>query len=102
MAIGDPDGTDRRPAVHHTHQLELTVAAAPLVLDRIVAVCRARQCAISALQFAAADRHRPGRVLVTFEADAARARVVAHRLAGMPGVLAVSISGARAGIGAAA
>jgi acetolactate synthase small subunit len=78
--------------VHHTHHLELTVADAPLVLDRIVSVCRARRCAISALRFEAADRHRPGRVLVTVEADATRARLAVPRLAAMPGVLAVATS----------
>jgi acetolactate synthase small subunit len=102
VAIGDPGGTDRRPAVHHTHHLELTVTDAPLVLDRIVSLCRARRCTIAALRFEAADRHRPGRVLVTIEADSTRARVVTQRLAAMPGVLAVAASGARAGIGAAA
>jgi acetolactate synthase regulatory subunit len=94
VAIGDPVGPDRRPAVHHTHRLELTVTAAPLVLDRIVSVCRARRCAITALRFEAADRHRPGRVLVTIEADAAQARVATQRLSGMPGVLAVAHRGA--------
>lgn len=88
--------------MHHTHHLELTVADTPLVLDRIVSVCRARQCAIVALRFEAADRHRPGRVLVTIEADAARARLATQRLAAMPGVLAVAGSGEPAHIGAAA
>jgi acetolactate synthase small subunit len=79
--------------VHHTHHLELTVADTPLVLDRVVSVCRARRCAIGALRFEAADRHRPGRVLVTIEADARRARLATQRLAAMPGVLAVAMSG---------
>ena len=79
--------------MHHTHHLELTVADTPLVLDRIVSVCRARQCAITALRFEAADRHRPGRVLVTMEADGARARLATKRLAAMPGVLAAATLG---------
>ena len=95
-------GTDRRPAVRHTHHLELTVADTPLVLDRIVSLCRTRRCAIAALRFEAADRHRPGRVLMTIEADATRARLAKHNLASMPGVLAVATTGARRGIGAAA
>jgi acetolactate synthase small subunit len=93
VAIGDPGGTDRRPAVHHPHHLELTVADTPLVLDRVVSVCRARQCAITALRFEAADRHRPGRVMLTIEADARRAWVATQRLAGLPGVLAVAHRG---------
>ena len=81
--------------MRHTHHLELTVADAPLVLDRIVSVCRARQCTIVALRFEAADRHRPGRVLATLEADAKRARLAAQRLAATPGVLAVAHVGER-------
>ena len=88
--------------MHHTHHLELTVADTPLVLDRIVSLCRARRCTITALRFEAADRHRPGRVLVTMEADATRVRLATQRLAAMPDVLAVATSATRAGIGAAA
>lgn len=76
--------------MRHTHHLELTVADTPLVLDRIVSLCRGRQCAIVALRFEAADRHRPGRVLATIEADGRRARLAAQRLAALPGVLAVA------------
>jgi acetolactate synthase small subunit len=95
MAIGEPGGTDRRPAVHHhTHHLDLTVADTPLVLDRIVSLCRARQCTIVALRFEAADRHRPGRVRVTLAADTRRARIVIQRLAASPGVLAIAHRGA--------
>ena len=80
--------------MHHTHHLELTVTDTPLMLDRIVGVCRARQCTIAALRFEAADRHRPGRVLVTIAGDARRARLATQRLAAMPGVLAVAYRGA--------
>ena len=82
--------------MHQTHHLELTVTDAPLVLDRIVSVCRARRCAIRALRYEAADRHRPGRVIATIEADAPRARLATQRLAAMPGVLAVAHLGERA------
>jgi acetolactate synthase small subunit len=80
--------------VRHTHHLELTVADTPLVLDRIVSLCRARQCTIRALRFEAADRHRPGRVSATLEADARRVRLAAQRLAGLPSVIAVAHVGA--------
>jgi acetolactate synthase small subunit len=76
--------------VRHTHHLELTVADTPLVFDRVVSLCRARQCTIAALRFEAADRHRPGRVLATIDADAKRARLAAQRLRALPGVLAVA------------
>jgi acetolactate synthase small subunit len=82
--------------VRHTHQLELTVTDTPLVLDRVVSLLRTRRCAIVALRFEAADRHRPGRVSVTVEADARRARLATHHLSTMPGVLAVASIGARA------
>jgi acetolactate synthase small subunit len=88
--------------VHHTHHLELTVADTPLVLDRIVSVCRARRCTILALRYEAADRHRPGRVLATIAADAQRARLATQRLAAMPGVLAVAHLGERAQVHAGA
>ena len=81
---------------HNTHHLELTVSDMPLVLDRVVSLCRARQCTIAALRFEAADRHRPGRVLATLEADARRARLAAQRLRALPGVLAVAHLGERA------
>jgi hypothetical protein len=42
-STSERDRPNRRPAVRHTHHLELTVADTPLVLDRIVALCRARQ-----------------------------------------------------------
>jgi acetolactate synthase small subunit len=83
--------------VRHTHHLELTVADTPLVLDRIVSLCRARRCRIVALRFEAADRHRPGRAAATIEADGRRARLAAQRLAALPGVLAVAhLGGERA------
>ena len=79
------------PAVPHDHHhLEMTVADTPLVLDRIVGLCRARRCAIVALRFEAADRHRPGRVLATVHGDTRRVRLVVQRLAALPGVLAVA------------
>ena len=82
--------------MRHTHHLDLTVADMPLVLDRVVSTCRARQCTIAALRFEAADRHRPGRVLATIEADAGRARLAAQRLRALPGVLAVAHIGVHA------
>jgi acetolactate synthase small subunit len=82
--------------VRHTHHLELTVADTPLVLDRVVSLLRTRRCTIVALRFEAADRHRPGRVYATLEADAQRARLATQRLGAMPGVLAVASIGSRA------
>jgi acetolactate synthase small subunit len=81
--------------VRHTHHLELTVADTPLVLDRVVSLLRTRRCTVVALRFEAADRHPPGRVYATLEADAQRARLATQRLAAMPGVLAVASLGSR-------
>jgi acetolactate synthase regulatory subunit len=75
--------------MHLTHHLELTVADAPLVLDRIVSLCRARQCDVIAMHFEAADRHRPGRASVTVRAPARMVRLAAERLAGLADVLSV-------------
>lgn len=56
---------------HNAHHLELTVGDTPLVLDRVVSLCRARQCTIAALHFEAADRHRPAAWSRRFEATPA-------------------------------
>ena len=82
---------------HHTHNLELTVADTPLVLDRVVSTFRGRRCEIVALRYEGADRHRPGRVLATVRADARHARLATQHLQSMPGVLAVAALGAGAG-----
>jgi acetolactate synthase regulatory subunit len=76
--------------MRQTHHLELTVADTPLVLDRVVSVCRARQCTIVALRFEAADRHRPGRVAMTVEGAPRLVALAARRLRGLAGVLAVA------------
>src|SRR4051812_38638883 len=75
--------------MHHTHHLELTLTGAPLVLDRVVSLCRSRRCAGVALPFEAAARHRPGRASVTVRAPARMARLAAERLARLPDVLGV-------------
>ena len=82
--------------MRQTHHLDLTLAATPLVLDRVVSLCRARQCAIVALRYESADRHRPGRVSLTLEGTSRMARIVTQRLAATPGVLAVAHVGERA------
>jgi acetolactate synthase small subunit len=80
--------------MRHTHHLELTVADAPLVLDRVVSLCRSRQCTIVALRYEAADRHRPGRIVMTVQGATRLAHLAAQRLRAVPGVLAVTHSAA--------
>jgi acetolactate synthase regulatory subunit len=75
--------------MNSSHRLELSVAAAPLVVDRVVSVCRARRCPIVALDFQAGDRHRSGSIALTVDANGARARLLEDRLAALADVLAV-------------
>ena len=82
--------------MRQTHHLDLTLADTPLVLDRVVSLCRARQCTILALRYETADRHRPGRVSLTLAGTSRMARIVVQRLAALPGVLAVAHVGERA------
>jgi acetolactate synthase small subunit len=71
------------------HRFEITVTDSPSVLDRIVAVCRSRQCTIVSLHFQAADRHRPGHVSVTMDGTARMARLAVDRLERLVDVVAV-------------
>jgi acetolactate synthase regulatory subunit len=73
-----------------THSLELVVTDGPVVLDRIVSVCRSRRCTVLWLRFHAADRHRSGRVSIGLRADERRARLATRHLAELVEVLGVS------------
>jgi acetolactate synthase small subunit len=79
--------------VPQDHRFEITVTDSPAVLDRIVGVCRSRQCAIVSLHFQAADRHRPGHVSVTMDGTARMARLAADRLHRLVDVVAVESGG---------
>jgi acetolactate synthase small subunit len=72
-----------------THHLEISVTPGPAVLERIVSACRSRQCSIVSLEFRAGDRHRPGRVSVTFEGADRMAGLAEDRLTRLVEVLAV-------------
>ena len=63
------------------HHLQLTVADAPAVLDRVVSTCRSRQCTIVSLSFQAGDRHRPGQIDLTLRGPERMTRMAADRLA---------------------
>ena len=73
----------------HDHRFEITVTDSPAVLDRIVAVCRSRQCMIVSLHFQAADRHGPGHVSVTIDGTARMTRLALDRLARLVDVITV-------------
>ena len=72
------------------HHLQLTVADAPAVLDRVVSTCRSRQCTIVALSFQAGDRHRPGQIDLALRAPVRAAQLAADRLARLVDVQAVA------------
>jgi acetolactate synthase regulatory subunit len=74
------------------HHLELTVADAPAVLDRVVSTVRSRQCTIVSLRFQAGDRHRPGQIDLTVSSSARAARLAADRLARLVDVEVVAAS----------
>lgn len=72
-----------------THRLVLRVAPGPIVLERVVTTCRARQCPVVSLAFDAGCDGRPGRITATIAASERRARFVAARLATLVEVLDV-------------
>jgi acetolactate synthase regulatory subunit len=76
-----------------SHRFEITVTDAPAVLDRIVSLCRSRQCTILSLQFQAADRHRPGHVSLTIDGTPRMARLAAERIGRLVDVTAVETAG---------
>jgi hypothetical protein len=50
-----------------------------------------RRCVVAHVEFLAADRHRPGRLVVAFDAPAAHADRMAHWLHALVDVLAVEV-----------
>jgi acetolactate synthase small subunit len=81
--------------VLNTHRLALTVTDQSAALERIVSACRSRQCTIVSLQFAAADRHRPGRVELTLAGSSRMIDLAVARLARLVDVIEVEREGER-------
>ncbi|WP_210494497.1 hypothetical protein [Patulibacter sp. SYSU D01012] len=68
------------------HHVELTLTPTdPTALERVVATCRARRCAVVALAFETTDA--AGRLRMTVDGDPGRVRHLLRRLGGLVGVL---------------
>jgi hypothetical protein len=68
-----------------------TRADAPDVLIRVLSLLLRRRCVVAHVEFLAADRHRPGRLVVAFDAPAAHADRMADWLHALVDVLAVDM-----------
>lgn len=79
--------------MYTTHHLQLTVTEDPASLERIVSVCRSRQCRILSLRFSLGDRHRAGQVEMTLSAPSRMADLAVARLARLVDVVAVARHG---------
>jgi len=62
---------------------------APDVLARILGLLLRRRCTVTRVDFVAADRHRPGRLVLAYEAPAAHADRTLEWLRALVDVLAV-------------
>ena len=83
-----------RPPARLRRTLALqTRADAPDVLMRVLSLLLRRRCVVAHVEFLAADRHRPGRLVVGFDAPAAHADRMADWLHALVDVLAVEVIG---------
>ena len=83
-----------RPPARLRRTLALqTRADAPDVLMRVLSLLLRRRCVVAHVEFLAADRHRPGRLVVGFDAPAAHADRMAEWLHALVDVLAVDVVG---------
>lgn len=81
-----------RPPARLRRTLALqTRAEAPDVLMRVLSLLLRRRCVVAHVEFLAADRHRPGRLVVAFDAPAAHADRMADWLHALVDVLAVEL-----------
>lgn len=70
------------------HHLTFDLGAAPGddALHRVLAVCHARRCEVTAVRFERGDRHRPPRLELGVAGDAEQVRRLRRRLEGLVGV----------------
>jgi len=68
-----------------------TRADAPDVLMRVLSLLLRRRCVVAHVEFLVADQHRPGRLVVGFDAPAAHADRMADWLRALVDVLAVDV-----------
>ena len=81
--VPSPVATDRLMSVD--------VRPAPDVVVRILVLLRRRRCAVTSVDVRAADRHRPGRLLIGFDAPSGHADRVAQWVGALVDVLEVEL-----------
>jgi hypothetical protein len=69
--------------------MTVDIRPAPDVVVRVLVLLQRRRCTITSVDFRAADRHRPGRLLIGFEAPNGHADRVAHWVGALVDVLEV-------------
>jgi acetolactate synthase small subunit len=73
-----------------TTTFDLDVTDDPAALVRVLVTLQRRRCRITAVDFSHADRHRPGRLLVSVDAPAGHAHRMGAWLANLVDVLEVT------------
>lgn len=64
----------------HARQFELDVIDRSDVLARLLMLCHRRRCRVTAVAYAAGDRHRPARLLLSLEAQPRQMRRIGEWL----------------------
>jgi acetolactate synthase regulatory subunit len=80
---------ERLPQQAERRRLAVHVRDVPEALIRVLSVLQRRRCRITSVDFAAADRHRPGRLIVSVAAPPAHAHCVVPWVESLVDVLAV-------------
>jgi hypothetical protein len=71
----------------------LDVRPGPDVLPRVLGLLLRRRCTVTRVDFIAADRHRPGRLEIAYDAPAGHADRAAEWLDALVDVLGVTVTG---------
>jgi acetolactate synthase small subunit len=84
-----PQAAPRCTPAGRERTLEIELCDAPDALVRVLTMLQRRRCRITAVEFAAADRHRPGRLVITLEPPGRHAHCVVAWVAGLVDVVGV-------------
>jgi acetolactate synthase regulatory subunit len=90
------EAAPRQRAAGVEYLLDVRVRDSPDALVRVLATLRRRRCDITAVDFAAGDRHRPGWLKVAVLAPGATASSLPHWMANLVDVLEVCATERRA------
>jgi acetolactate synthase small subunit len=82
------DPADAPPRLRRAISVE-THPDAPEALVRVLGVLSRRGCTLARVDYAATDRHRPGRLVIAYDAPAGRTDRTVERLRALVDVLAV-------------